>query len=397
MREFIPQKYCNSPWTIWGVKLYCNWQRFCCKIPGMASEDAEDRTIQTQQEFIEGKESATCQSCWDDEHAGGKSFRMLQNIYPNNHINRMHWLDNRRQKNQATVEYIELEFGDTCNLHCMSCGPNASTTWQQMIQIFPNEGKLNPSLVQESLDTLNKKIREHAETLQVINLYGGEPSVDPMFYRFADDLLDMDILPKSCVISITTNGNYSDNFRTRFEKTIARLQEKNTVKLTYSIDAAGKEGEFIRGGLDLNKWLKNVKTMWATGINMRVQASISILNVEIYPEIYQWLNDNGLGDIPLNLNKISVPQDLNIYALGNRIGDFIPKKWLTDKNRGYFEEFIGTQAEGATGPNKEQLKKFIARLDQYAELTPVNEMPEYYRNLKDRIQALINEEPVLTK
>jgi MoaA/NifB/PqqE/SkfB family radical SAM enzyme len=395
MKKF-EQKYCSSPWSIWGVKLYANYQRFCCKIEGMAPQDAEARMLKTQKEFLEGKEAEACKSCWDDEHSGGNSFRMLQN-QTWDHTNRIYWLDYRQKNNLGNVEIIEIEFGDTCNLHCMSCNPYSSTTWQQLIQIFPNKGKDNPDLVEHSLDTLDKKIKLHAPTLKQINLYGGEPSIDPMFYRFTDYLLDTDILPKYCVISITTNGNYSDSYRARFEKTIAQLQEKNTVKLTYSIDAIGKEGEFIRGGLDLTKWLKNVKTMWASGVAMRVQASISLLNVEIYPDIYQWLHDNDLDGLHLELNKVSVPQDMNIYTLGSCLGDFLPKVWRSEQHKKYFEGFIGNQLETKIAPDKDQLKKFIQRLDDYAKMTPINEIPQYYQGLKSRLHALINEEPVLTK
>jgi pyruvate-formate lyase-activating enzyme len=375
--------YCENPWTQSVIKLFDDRIKFCCKVTSVPPDKYYTHLNEVKTAFLNNEKHPACNVCWKDEAQGGKSFRLL-NTSP---VNKEELI--KLQTNENNLKILDVEFGYVCNMFCMSCGPHQSSTWQQKLKVTPWKTKFFDEKV---LENLTITLQKNRNTLQKINVFGGEPSVDPAFYKFVD-ILKKETL-SNCNIKLITNGNYSETYKEKFENSIQALIESGkTFEITFSLDGAGVEGEFIRGGLDNAKFIKNIKDMLTFGIVPQVQISISILNLENFIEIFKWFESEVILDkVRFHLNKISHPWEFSINSLGKHIIEFLPI-WpipLDDpwqKLYTQFTNFIGTQNNNAA-PNKESLKKFIYRLDMYSVISK-KELPAYYILLKTRLNKIL--------
>jgi MoaA/NifB/PqqE/SkfB family radical SAM enzyme len=353
------------------------------------TQDA-DRLREIKIDFLDGLQHPACNACWNDENQGGKSFRMLQATTPATaeHILK---LTRAEAAGEGTLEYLDLEFGYTCNMYCMSCTPYASTTWQQIMKINPWEDLEKGSIDADSLDKFISLVRKHRSTLRRINLYGGEPSVDPMYYKFIDQFLLSAV--STCTLGIVTNGNYSENYLKKFEDSLNKIiQSRTRILLTFSLDGVGEEGEFIRGGLNMERFTRNIKSAIRFGLRPRLQISVSMLNIENNIEIAKWLEQENLYHaVDVHFNKVSTPHNLSVNNLGNKIKEFLPNESDLAKYPKYYNglmQFLGTDLDNLNPPNQQQLKWFIERLDHYSSITN-QPLPSYYEDYRARIQNLI--------
>jgi uncharacterized radical SAM superfamily Fe-S cluster-containing enzyme len=375
--------YCENPWTQSVIKLFDDRIKFCCKVNALPSDKHYTQLNEVKTAFLNNEKHPACNACWNDEAHGGKSFRLLNTSL----VSKEELI--KFQANKNNLKILDIEVGYVCNMFCMSCGPNYSSTWQQKLKVNPWETRLFDEKV---LENLTITLQKNKNTLQKINVFGGEPSVDPAFYKFVD-ILKKETLP-NCNIKLITNGNYSETFKEKFENSIqALIKSGKTVEITFSLDGAGVEGEFIRGGLDNAKFIKNIKDMLTFGIVPQVQISISILNLENFIEIFKWFESEVILDkVHFHLNKISHPWEFSFNLLGKHIIEFLPVWPITlddtwQKLHTQFTNFIGTQNNN-TAPNKESLKKFIDRLDMYSIISK-KELPEYYILLKTRLNKIL--------
>lgn len=381
------KKYCEFPWTGKNVKLWNDFERCCCKMPFAPREKDQARLSQIKSAFLNGEQHPACNACWSEEDVGGKSFRILQSpVLPTEQ--KINFLSSQEQ----TLEYVDLEFGYTCNMYCLSCGPYASTTWQQIAKIYPWEEK---GINEESLNKFLSLVQDNNKSLKRINLYGGDPSVDPMYYRFIDRFLSMEV--PQCELGIVTNGNYSENFLIKFEDSLRRLIDAGRkLFITFSLDGVGEEGEFIRGGLRMDRFTRNIKSVISFGLRPRLQVSVSILNIENNIDIIKWLEEeNILNDVDVHFNKVSMPEDLSVNILGNKIRDFLPNGFdelqtTRPKYHRGITNFLGSEINSMAAPNLDKIKRCIKRLDDYVDITRLP-LPKYYQNFRIRLSNLVNE------
>jgi sulfatase maturation enzyme AslB (radical SAM superfamily) len=247
-----------------------------------------------------------------------------------------------------------------------------------------------------SWSKLSAFILQHQHTLHHINLHGGEPSVDPAFNKIVDSIITLG-LTNAINLRIITNGNYSNNFKTKFESNIDRLKANTPLVLnvTFSLDAIGEEGEFIRGGLDFERFGSNLKAMVARDVDVTIAISISMLNIENHINILYWLDQEGLlGKVKLKINMVNQPEMFSVANFGNSIHQFLPK-WPSKLNHHWllyyiqFEKFIEPQITTAHQPDKIRIQKLLDWITKYNRLANVQSLPPYYLSFVDRLKALI--------
>lgn len=377
-------KYCKFPWTWTNVKVQNDKWRFCCKVPYVDHDIFVKQLEEVKDAFINDRSQDLdiCNACWIPESKGYKSYRTAQGGATSKEqiINFYH--------KSPSVEWIDIEFGDTCNMYCLICGPSNSSLWQQMINVRPNSN----DKFDVSWEKLTELITNNIQTLDHLNLYGGEPSVDSNFYKVVDHLLSY-TPPRPIGVQIYTNGNYSDNHRIKFESAITNLTNKGwKVELNFSLDAIGDDVEFIRGGLVFKRFEKNLITMIDKGYKPFINVTLSVLNIANHVEIYKWLLEKGIADkvIP-KFNSVSNPKEFNVSILGNKINNFvslypetlITNDWQNFKNRVVNFLNIDSSAE----PNKDAIEKCISKIENLAVLSK-SEIPDYYKDLIKNLRDL---------
>jgi len=254
------------------------------------SEVLEDR-----RQMLKGEWPKTnCGYCRNIEKAGGTSDRMVQMKLPGH-------MPPELEKNTTAIEVsptiVEVYFDNTCNLGCLYCSPELSSTIFNENQKFGKFKKYGVHL--ESSEKHFKTLVPYFwkwfdtgfQSIERLHVLGGEPLLQKEF----DTLLDkIDATPNpNCTLNIVTNLMIStprlDNYVQRFKQLILDKKIKR-VDITCSIDSWGPEQEYVRWGMKLEHWETNFKLLlkhrWLT---LNINQTISSLTIKTVPALLEKL------------------------------------------------------------------------------------------------------------
>ena len=222
--------------------------------------------------MLVGEKPKGCQYCWNVESLSDThiSDRMIRNasIYT---FDRMREITDNTFNHNVNPEYIEVAFSNECNFKCGYCHPMSSTSFQQEIKKFgPYETVQNHRLDIEWFkpheEEENPYIKawwewwpEMSKTLNILRITGGEPTMHrstwELFNRLRAD-------PRPHLeLNLNSNLGVKHAFIEKLANNVNDLLQNNKVKafkLFSSMDTWGKRAEYIRTGLDLEIWEKNL-------------------------------------------------------------------------------------------------------------------------------------------
>jgi hypothetical protein len=218
------------------------------------------------------KKPEACFYCWNIEDSAGYSKRLAAIDYYN--IN---------ESDQVELNALEYNVNWACNLACIMCGPDSSSTWAQELKLEKDYNKITHTQ-NNILDNLDKS------KLTRVHFNGGEPLINDDHVKFLDKI---DKLPK-CKITYNTNGTKLPS-----NTALERWQRAKMVRLFFSIDATEESFEYIRWP---GKWetiekniqwfLKNSPSNVMFGLNVTVGA-YNLLEID---KVWDWFN----ATIPTN-------------------------------------------------------------------------------------------------
>lgn len=230
--------------------------------------------------MLMGERPKECDYCWraEDSKQGDTvvySDRITKSSEPwaRPHINTikdMPW------DTDVTPTYLEVDFDTTCNLKCMYCSPSYSSTWRQEIERH-GPYKL-PSVELHSLEWLkqigqmpipNNQENPYVEafwkwfpdivsSLETFRITGGEPLLSKNTFRVLDYLIENP--QPQMEFNINSNLDVPEELFEQFIQKMTIIQQNKSVKsfkVYTSNEAHGKHSEYIRFGLNYDKWLKN--------------------------------------------------------------------------------------------------------------------------------------------
>lgn len=232
--------------------------------------------IKRRKEMMLGMRPQECNYCWRVEEMGPEhlSDRIIKSknellLSPNahEHIKKNGWDHNY----QPT--YIEISFGNECNMRCAYCHPKASSAWMKEMDLegpleFANhlqvlEEKIYPEDDNPYVDAFWKwwpQLRKH---LKVIRITGGEPLLQQNAWKFLDKL-DQTGECKDMIVQINTNLNIKTKLIKRMCDKVNKLLDENKIKkfaIFSSIESWGDRATYTRNGLDLELFEANLRTI----------------------------------------------------------------------------------------------------------------------------------------
>lgn len=236
-----------------------------------------------------------CHKCYKEEKNSEiipMSMRLGMNIVYN-----QGYLHKKVNSSFPKIEFLEIGFGNYCNMACLTCNSNLSTTW------YEDEIKINEivddSLKREvfpKLENLQFDLDpETLKTLKTIKFTGGEPMINPEFVKFID-LICNEGYPENISLEIYTNCSYIPS-----HKLINNLARFKEVQLNLSIDAYGVKNDYIRYG---SKWTSDLKHSVSksidfylnfskihSNIHVILSATLSVLNILEMPHLIEsWMD-----------------------------------------------------------------------------------------------------------
>ncbi len=254
-----------------------------------------------RQEMLTGKQTKGCQYCWNIENLGKDhlSDRHLRSaaIYTDE---RFKLASKGKWDKNVNPEYVEISFGNECNFKCGYCHPKASSRFYNEIKEHgPVETVKNHRC---DIDWL--KIYEREEDnpyvdawwawwpkmrheLTILRITGGEPLMHKSTWKLLQSLKE-DPMP-NLELNINSNLGVKPAMVDKFIEEINYLLDNKCIKqfkLYTSIDTWGPRAEYIRTGLDLTVWERNLDA-YITQVNQPVgfMITFNILCVTTFKDL----------------------------------------------------------------------------------------------------------------
>jgi hypothetical protein len=287
-----------------------------------------------------------CEYCRDVEAVGGFSDRQFQlsKLQDPELIPQELLTDPTATRVDPTM--LEVYFRNTCNMSCVYCGPEYSSQIETEFKHYgdarekvgiPNPIKfVKNTNVSEMTSRLWKYLEENDryKKLRRYHILGGEPfllqeldqSID--FFRRNPN--------PNLVFSIITNLNIPPKQIAKYIERFQSLVDSKSIwklQITGSLDGWGSEQEYVRKGLDLDRWEENF-TMFAekSWTAMSINSVLSALTLKGLPKLMDKVNE---------WNKL-IPHSEKIMLSSNVNKDLTSPLWF---GPGYFEDYLEQSAE----------------------------------------------------
>jgi hypothetical protein len=183
------------------------------------------------------------------------------------------------------LEFLEMAFGNYCNLACRTCGSNLSHSW---IEDEKELTRLN--IVPESLGNMERVNVEREwqdddlKDLRHLKITGGEPMLHPDFYKFLQKLN-----PSEIFLEIYTNASWVPK-----KKLLNMLSKFKFCAIYLSVDGTGTVQEYMRHNAKWNitedstrTWLEMMKVNH-NSIQIVWTPTWSLMNGNYYIETCNW-------------------------------------------------------------------------------------------------------------
>lgn len=220
-----------------------------------------------------GIENPGCEKCWQKERVGIKSKRQISNDI---------WKINEK----TTPQYIDLKWGNVCNLKCRHCNPWTSSKWLKEWYEVDRAGKQDykdyvadfrstqKSYHPDNKENFHNTFNQWFADSKNIMLYGGEgmyvKDVQRMFNHAVENGNS-----KNIDVYINTNGTiYSEEW-------IELLRNFRSVRMAFSIDGTGDSFNYIRSGANWESVVENFKKYQLLE-NMQVDIVTTIFTLNVY-------------------------------------------------------------------------------------------------------------------
>lgn len=274
------------------------------------------------------------------------------------------------------IKYMDLRFGNLCNLKCRMCGPTDSNMWYedtvklwgaqytdsgQKIKLVKNaKGKHQPDV-----DIYNwyknplfwKDLEQEIPVVERLYIVGGEPLMIDQHYEFLQKCIDAGRADKIII-------EYNTNITNIPERAWAIWKHFERVQIGMSVDAVGPINDYIRNP---SKWYKieeNMRKLDNAEGEFKIwwAATIQAYNLIHLPETMMWKIQQNFKRINVDVKHKSVisphplhnPKFLNIKVFPKE-----SKQWIEN----YFEEWkVRAETEIQDTLNR---KHFCKILDSY--------------------------------
>ena len=273
-----------------------------------------------RRKMIAGEKVSACEKCYLLESQGQRSLR--QSAFDDNKESYMSKYNPDGTLNKMPV-YIELHFGNVCNLKCKMCSHYFShMIGKELLALQEKDPKFFRWIQEQGgninnwstgdlteiydwfkdkqvLEQVFEDIHLHVERIRVI---GGEPTIIPEFWQMFEYLSSKGTL-KNKNIEITTNGTNTN------PKMLEWFGEAGKVDVMISLDALEKRNRYIRYPADWDSIMKNIEryksmSLEKNTISYFVAPTPQILNVDQLTEMCLYFQERGTM-VQLNPDVVS--------------------------------------------------------------------------------------------
>jgi organic radical activating enzyme len=258
--------------------------------------------------MLSGQRPSECDYCWRVEDNVESSFS--DRIYKSADTWAKPYLNECKTAAwdaDVNPSYVEVNFSNVCNFKCSYCSPHISSQWMEEIEKFgpyPTDDRFNNLdwiRQQNQMPIPNREDNPYVDAfwtwwpelyqyLQHFRITGGEPLLSRNTFQVLDYVIEN---PNSNLeLSVNTNLNPPDDIYDRFLEKIQVIINQKSVKrfkIFTSAEAHGKHCDYIRFGMNYDKWLSNIYKAFeiVPDIEFTVMSTYNILSVYSYRQFLE--------------------------------------------------------------------------------------------------------------
>lgn len=234
-----------------------------------------------RQQFDQGLKPVECNLCWNAENRGQKSRRQ----------GAIEFFDLPSQDTTVKLEAIDYSATWACNLACIMCGANNSSTWAKELLLTSADLTRLGRRFQKS-----NKIQDNLDLTDIkkIHFNGGEPLLNADQFSLLNN-----VNLSQVTISYNTNGTIWPS-----DQLIDLWSRAKLVKLFFSIDAVGPQFEYIRYPADWSQVSDNLlrmKQQMPSNVMFSFNTTVGCHNAFEILDVWKWfdknLSSNREGDL----------------------------------------------------------------------------------------------------
>lgn len=342
----VSSSYCLSKWAHSTIHFQLGTTHSCYNLPthkiptdqletNPSSLHNTPTKIEQRQLMRQGLRPPECAYCWniEDLNSQNHSDRIIQSAgvwaYPEaNEVYASGLGENFNPR------YLEVSFSNVCNFKCSYCNPRHSSSWAEEIK---THGPYVLGFKQETPDTISEDKNPYIKAfktwwptlkkdLKVFRITGGEPLLSTNTWQILDDL-QADPVPH-LHLSINSNLGVSDK---TIDKLINKLQilisNKSVSRVTIftSIESMGEQAEYIRHGLNAEKFFNNIEKILAAlpEVRISIMATFCVLSIFNYQDLVKkvielrqkYTTDEQVLRLGLSTNYLRFPEYLSAQIL----------------------------------------------------------------------------------
>lgn len=197
-----------------------------------------------------------------------------------------------------SLQYLDINIDYTCNLACITCGPELSTTWRK-------ELKLKNMNVRPHVDQFIKDKIEPLDLSQLkeVRIWGGEPFLTNTHKLILEHIVKHSD-PKNIRLMYNTNGTCRIDDYTK-----SLIEKFKFARISFSVDSVDAEFEYLRYPAKWNNVEENL-LWWRDNLPSNSMLSLtvtaSLLNVLSLNKVFDWHQTN--------FSKSCFGDDIEIYV-----------------------------------------------------------------------------------
>lgn len=330
--------------------------------------------------MLEGQRPAECDYCWRVEDSA-KPDSYSDRFYKSADKWALPYLQDIASKpwdDNVDPSYVEVSFSNVCNFKCSYCAPHISSKWMEEIEQYgaypTSDGYNNLEWIKSGnmMPIPNRAENPYVDafwewwpkmynSLEHFRITGGEPLLSRNTFKVLDYIIANP--NPNLEVSINTNLNPpEDLFNVFLDKIKIIINEKKLkkFKLFTSAEAHGRQSEYIRFGMNYDKWLSNLHRVYqeVPECTFTIMSTYNLLSVPSYGKFLGDMleikkeygrHDNWLNPLLLDIPFLRHPFHQSIFIIEK---DMIPmiydqvtqmyqnleyKHWMGTANRGFFE------------------------------------------------------------
>jgi len=305
-----------------------------------------------RQQMLNGEQPAECAYCW---RSTGLQDRVMQSSKVYN------WIDRKKTNTTTSLpKYLELSFGNTCNLACVYCGPSFSSKWASEIK---NQGHYSVGLHKNFVVANNKKSPYTAallriwddvsKNLDILKITGGEPLLNDEFYTY------MNKINSDCDVTINTGLGVPQQ---RIKQFVQSIKHIPNLSIAVSGESTGAQAEYSRNGLVYKDFIENLKYLrdHLPKAKFEIMSVYNVLCLETFVNFLEHIKD--ITPFHLHISELENPGFLH-----HSLCDTNKQFHLDYTKRFHSDAYIQLQtilSKQHTKPDSAQFYRFIEEYDK---------------------------------